>query len=595
MELLRGTVEGRDTVRALKGRLKAEPKNPEVRLKLARKHQERHQREEALSLLREAASLDPKGIIKTRADDGASVSCREMAEFQIARTYVVTWGTFESDWMRQFIRSHPASPLLREAYLQAGRFSNLSDSQERSFYGEILDRFPRDPEVLAKLGEGVRRLPQNQESLPFFDAAAGYAEKTFESLQQFSPADAAKTLAELNAAKGDGARAESAFGPGFISGQKRAWARSLLDYADFWMLRKRNETDALAAARLALALCADDAGVRRSAARLFLLDPPRTEEALGAYGPAWAAETGRTAQELYDYFSFWMGNKSNRESALAALDVLLAKAPDVLDFRASAARVLWKADEKDKTLAVFGPEYAASHSGRLAHLFEYGLFWIPRGANLDTAVPALVKAASEPVISWTNKWRAAELLDKSGRKAEAESIFDPACLEYMAGDKTALGEYGRFWAARKTNPQTVLQAMALLEKSPGLEWFDRSQAAGIYLQMSRNDKAEAVYGPAYLASIPADAPKLVYYAQFWLHQRKNLNSALEAARSAVQIAPSQASGWAALADLLQVDGKIEEARQAIEKAVNLAGSQEDRDRYNQRKAEIIKAAEKKAG
>jgi predicted RNA polymerase sigma factor len=48
-----------------------------------------------------------------------------------------------------------------------------------------------------------------------------------------------------------------------------------------------------------------------------------------------------------------------------------------------------------------------------------------------------------------------------------------------------------------------------------------------------------------------------------------------------------------LADLLQIDSKIEEARQAIEKAVSLAKSQEDRDRYEKRKSEIFDAAEKR--
>jgi tetratricopeptide (TPR) repeat protein len=288
-----------------------------------------------------------------------------------------------------------------------------------------------------------------------------------------------------------------------------------------------------------------------------------------------------------------MGRKANHDSALAALDTLLAKVPDGLDFRVSAARVLWKADEKDKALAVFGPAYAASHSDRLAHLFEYGSFWIARGANLDTAVPALVRAASEPVMSWTSKWRAAELLDKSGRKAEAEKVFDRSCLEYLAGDDIGLLRYASFWADRKTNSETILRALALLESLPRLGWADRMEAAQIYMQMNRNEKAEAVYGPDYLKTILSDAPKLVYYAQFWFYQRKNLNSALEAARMAVQIAPSEASGWAVLADLLQIDGQTEDARKAIEKAVSLAGSQEDRDRYNQRKTEIFKAADKK--
>lgn len=593
MEQFRKTVEGRDTVRELKRRLKAEPKNPEVRIKLGRKHQERHQRDEALSLFREAANLDPNGTLRTRTDDGTSVSCRDMAEFQIARTYAVTWGTIEPERMKEYIRSHPASPLLREAYLQAGRFADLSDAEERSFYSEILDRIPHDPDVLARLGEELNRLGEKRESNPLFDAAIGYSEKTVETLQKASPSDAAKTLAEMISVKGDWTRAESAFGPDFVVGQTRVWARSLLDYADFWLLRKKNESDALAAVRLALAIRPDDAGVRQSAARVLLYDPPRMEEALATYGPAWLSASDRAPQDLYDYFSFWMGMKTNRESALAALDGLLAKVPDSLHFRRSAASVLWKSDEKDKTQAVFGPAYAASHSDRLSHLYEYGSFWLARGVNLDTAAPALIKAASEPVMSWSNKSQAVEILNKAGYSAEAEKIFSPSCLEYFAGDNIALGVYARFWAERKTNPQTVLRALAMMESLPRLTWGDRMRAAGIYLQMGRNDKAEAVYGPDYVKTILGDAKKLVYYAQFWFYRRKNLNSALEAAQMAVRTAPSQAAGWAALADLLQINGQIEDARKAIEKAVSLAGSEEEREQYNKRKLEIFGASEKR--
>ncbi|MGD0781785.1 MAG: hypothetical protein ABSA30_02880 [Candidatus Aminicenantales bacterium] len=516
-----------------------------------------------------------------------------MAEFQIARTFVVTWGTIEPERIKEYIRSHPASPLLREAYLEEGRFLDLSDPEESAFYSRILDSIPHDPDILARLGEEWSRLGEKQASNPLFDSATNYAARTVDALQKTSPADAAKILAALISVKGDWIRVENVFGPDFVAGQTRVWARSLLDYAEFWMLRKRNETDALAAVRLALTLRPDDAGVRQSAARVFLFDPPRTEEALAAYGPAWLARSDRTPQELYDYFSFWTGRKANRESALAALDILLAKAPDGLHFRLSAASVLWKSDEKDKAQAVFGPGYAASHSDRLAHLYEYGMFWIARGNNIDTAVPALVRAASEPLMPWMNKWRAAEILDKAGRSAEAEKVLDPSCLESFAGDSSALTEYARFWANRKTNPQTVLRALAMLESLPRLEWVDRNQAAWIYLQLGRNDKAEAIYGPAYLATILGDASKLVYYSQFWFYNRKNLNSALEAARTAVRVAPSQAAGWGVLADLLQIDSKIEEARQAIEKAVSLAKSQEDRDRYEKRKSEIFDAAEKR--
>jgi tetratricopeptide (TPR) repeat protein len=589
-------VEGRDTVRDLRGRLRTEPKSPEIRIKLGLKFQERRSRDEALALFREAASLDPRGTILTRTEEGASVSCRDMAEFQTARTFVVPSGaTIEPERIRDFIKSHPATPLLRQAYLEAARFMDLSDAAERAFFAGMLDRYPHDPDLLARLGQELNRLGERQAANPFFDRAIDYAARTAEALRAAAPAQAARTLAEMISVKGDWEKAESAFGPGFVSTQRRAWARSLLDYADFWMLRKKNMDDALAAVRLALSLRPDDAGIRQSAARIFLFDPPRSEEALAAYGPAWLAAEGHTPREIYDYFSFWMPLKANRESALSALDALLLQAPDDLNFRLSAASVLWKCGEEARAQDAFGPAYAASQSDRPAHLFEYGQFWIPRGANLDTAVPALVKAASVPLLPWMNKWRAAEMLNRAGRGAEAEKVFGPDCLEGFAGDGSALMQYAQYWADRKTSSETVLRALDMIAQLPRLEWYDRNRAAWVALKMGRNDKAEAFYGTVYLATIRSDAPKLVDYAGFWFLQRKNLASALEAAQTAVRIAPGRAEAWAVLADLLQNDGKSEDALQAIQKAVNLAKSEDERDRYARRKTEISGAGEKKKG
>ncbi len=594
MQRLKAAVEGRDTVRDLQRRIQAEPKNPEIRLKLGRKYQERYDREHALPLFLEAASLDPKRDILTRTDDGALVSCRDMAEYQHARTFIVTWGTIEPKRMRDFISTHPTSPLLRDAWLDACRFMDLSDAGERALFTGMLDRFPHDPDILTRLGQEMSRSSAGQATDTLRKSGSAYAEGTVDWLQKSSPAPAAKALADLRILSGDWDGAEAAYGAGFIAGQARSWAKTLVEYAEFWWLRKKNEAGAMAALKTALALSPEDAGVRQAAARVYLMEPPRMDEALAAYGPGWLAAPERTQQEFYDYFSFWMDQRANRESALAALDMLMAKSPDSLHYRRSAASVLWKAGESDRTQALFGPAYIARYPDRLAHLFEYGMFWLARSSHTDTAKPALIKAVSDPIILYANKMRAANELGRTGHGKEAEAIYGPATLEAFAGNMIALKEYARFWTGRKTNPEAALKALEMIEKLPGLEWFDRNQAAALYLELGRKDKAEAIYGPDYLKAMEGDASKQVYYAQFWHYRRLNLFSAMEAAQSAVRTDPKLASGWAVLADLLQVDGKQDEALRAIEKAISLTGDDREKARYEQRRAEISAAGIKKA-
>jgi len=553
---------------------------------MGRKFQERQQREAALDLFREAAKLDPDGKILMKSDAGVQVSCRDMAEFQLARTYVATFGTIEPNRILSFIRTRPASPLLREAYLEVGRFLDLSDEEDRDYFREMLIRFPRDPEVLERLARMSQRVRSVRELHGEIEEAVSYGAETVRAIQDTSPGAAAKILADLNLQIENLSGAEKAYGPEFIAGQTKAWARTLIDYADYWMSRKKDSSDARLAARLALHLQPSDASIQQGAAKVFLSDPPLMEEALAAYGPSRMAALSGNQQNLFNYFSFWMGRKANRESALAALDLLLQNEPENLNFRMSAAGVLWRNGETEKAIAVFGPAYAASHSDRLAHLYEYGNFWVGKNANLDTAVPALVKACTEAALPMTSKWRAAELLAKSGKIQEVDKFFGPTTLTQTLDDDLGLSVYLQFWQDRGKDAEYILPALELMEKLPRLEWMDRVAIAQTYAKMKFYDRAEKIYGPEYLKTIAADGQKLIYYAQFWAPQNKNLFSAMEAARAAARIVPEKAAAWGVLADLLQLDGKKDEAKTAIAKAVNLAKSKSEKERFEKRKAEI---------
>ena len=112
---------GKETVASLEALTAREPANPEPVIKLAGKYQKRNDRDKALELSLKARDLSAKSGRTMRLENGATVSCSEMAEYQYARTFMVTFGLMNHQPLRKFIDSHPESPLAREAYLDLGR------------------------------------------------------------------------------------------------------------------------------------------------------------------------------------------------------------------------------------------------------------------------------------------------------------------------------------------------------------------------------------------------------------------------------------------------------------------------------------------
>ncbi len=591
---LKDAVEGRDTVEALQKRLRAEPQNPEVRIWLGRKYQSRTDLDRALALFREAAGLDPRGSIMTRRDSGTPVSCRDLAEFEMARSYGGGSGLFQPSKVEEFIRAHPNSPFLPDARALANQYSRPGNPSERRQFAAAIDGAPIDPRYLTILGRDLSRLADPGGANEIVEAGLAYARRTSDWMQSASPESLAALQAGLLALKNDVAGAEAVYGRDYLGDRVHAWAMSLLDYADFWRRQAKNEEKAMSAVRLALTLSPDDASVRQTAARVCLISPPHAEEAEATFGPAWLKASDRSPEELYAYANFWLGFKTNRDSALAALESLLAKASEDFFYLRSAVALLWQAGETAKVEAVFGPAFAAAHADRLGWLYEYGTFWLARGLHVEEAASALVKSASDPVQSWRTKWSAAELLQRTGRKAEAEKVFGADAMPALAGDRMGLSVFISFWTQPTSAPTWLPAALEVFEKVPDLSWTDRWQTASAYLKLGRKDKAESIYGSAYLAGLKDAPEEMAQYAWFWYYRKQNLLSAMEAARAAVGLDPASASAWAVHANLLQMDGKLDEALKAIGKAVALTEDAEEKARYEQRRAEISAAGIKKA-
>jgi tetratricopeptide (TPR) repeat protein len=97
-----------------------------------------------------------------------------------------------------------------------------------------------------------------------------------------------------------------------------------------------------------------------------------------------------------------------------------------------------------------------------------------------------------------------------------------------------------------------------------------SSYAQAYLDVGAEDKALAIYGPAFLQKSLAAASSITPYASFWARQEKNLESALEAAKKAVEMNPAAFVGWTTLAQVYVKMKNAPEAIKAADKALETA-------------------------
>jgi tetratricopeptide (TPR) repeat protein len=116
-------------------------------------------------------------------------------------------------------------------------------------------------------------------------------------------------------------------------------------------------------------------------------------------------------------------------------------------------------------------------------------------------------------------------------------------------------------------------------------------AARIFVQADRMDRALAVFGPEYLKKNLDKAQSVSAYAAFWSGQNANLDSALEAAQKAVALTPDAYSGWNNLGQINLKLKKYDDALKAAEKALEIAPAQPPQIKDNIKKTiDQIKAA-----
>ncbi len=132
----------------------------------------------------------------------------------------------------------------------------------------------------------------------------------------------------------------------------------------------------------------------------------------------------------------------------------------------------------------------------------------------------------------------AELYILKGDKAKAEEVYGKDFMDDRASSLAyALRTYAEFWTGRGENLDSAAE---MIEKAMLLSpdaWYFKQTAANVYLAAGKEDRALAVFGPAYAKTVEKDGNQLNGYAWFWYQKGKNLEDALAAAEKAVVLNP----------------------------------------------------------
>ena len=168
----------------------------------------------------------------------------------------------------------------------------------------------------------------------------------------------------------------------------------------------------------------------------------------------------------------------------------------------------------------------------------------------------------------------ARFYELRGDRAKAERLFGPEFAGRQV-DRLAstLVSYANYWLNQNVNlDSAVAMAELALKLKPGEDFYVQ-RAVRAYAKTGQDEKALALYGPAYVEKQTADAAALSRYATFWAGQGKNLDSALAAAKKAVELKERSYSYWWGLSSVYQKMKNIPEAIKAKEKADAIAPDQ----------------------
>jgi len=269
-------------------------------------------------LYEKVLTLDLGGRTGSYYDENVktNVSYVEGAEFALGQT-VAMGRKPDPAPLRAFIKKHPTSALVKNAYSYLGYYYGRMAPKEdaTAFFEEYTAKYPDDRNALSSY---IQRIIKDKDPV---DKGIALAEKLKELAGYPRNADYQENLATLYALKDDAAKADEEYGKDFAEDYVTNAIFALNSYANFWIEQGRNLESAEEMADIMAAaigagrdvppyMCSQVAGLYTKL--------KKEDKAMAVYGPGFAERCRDDQSALASYASFWNRQGKNLDSALGA-------------------------------------------------------------------------------------------------------------------------------------------------------------------------------------------------------------------------------------------------------------------------------------
>jgi len=277
-----------------------------------------------------------------------TISYVESAEFTLAESAAFAGGKPDPAPLQAFIKNHPTSPMLKNAYSSLSDYYGQMASKEDAarFFEEYTAKFPDEDRAVESY---VQRIIKDKDPV---DKGLELAEKLQEKAGYPRKAQYQEDLASLYVLKNDPARADEEYGKDFVDLYLAVAVKDLTGYANFWLDQEKNldsveETADLVAA--ALGAWKETPSYYLGQVAGIYARLKKTDKALALYGPAFAGKNWSDGDVLASYAGFWNRQEANLGSAVEAVRRSVELKPDYSN-TFTLAQVLFKMKSYDEAL-----------------------------------------------------------------------------------------------------------------------------------------------------------------------------------------------------------------------------------------------------
>ncbi|MCX6561349.1 MAG: tetratricopeptide repeat protein [Candidatus Aminicenantes bacterium] len=346
---LEKVIKGEDTFKAVNDAYAKNPNDAALAFKLARKWSDRFDEVKPIELYKKVIALDPEGKSGNYTNEYTKVTVpyTVMAEYSLATTMPRT-AKPDMGPIKAFIAKYPSSPMVKSAYSSMANYYGRQASKDEAAaaFAEYAAKYPDDPYALQAW---LNRIVMDKGP---YDKGLELAETIERLTQRNQDPYLQQSLGDFYLAKGDKAKAATAFGKEYADGQVQSLGYNLISYAEFWLGKNENLDSARAMAETALKLEPENAYFIQQAAALYV-KMNLEDKAMALFGPKWAEAKMTDASALYSYSSFWARQGKNLDSALAAAKKAVALKPAQYYQWANLGDILGKTGAKTEAIKAY--------------------------------------------------------------------------------------------------------------------------------------------------------------------------------------------------------------------------------------------------